>query len=139
MPRFCFSPRSIASCIEICKVPATGFTGTLPEKDPCGGGALVDGPCARTGTDASAETTVSAKDRALPRVMNSLLRVNASAFRCFWDPTDTSNSQKKSNTAPGSQCSLAGALLSAAGEAWADKIPHGFGGLSQRRIRIHRP
>jgi hypothetical protein len=92
-PRFCLRPRSIASCSEICKVPATGFSGTLPEKDACEGGALgalgggVVGwedaefadcgpPCALTETDASGQSNVTAKNEtSLPRVMKALLQV----------------------------------------------------------------
>src|SRR5690349_2672661 len=39
-PRFCFSPRSIASCKEIESTPGTGLDGTLPAN---GFAACVDG------------------------------------------------------------------------------------------------
>ena len=36
-PRFCFSPRSMASCNESCRTPGTSFAGTLPEYAFCEG------------------------------------------------------------------------------------------------------
>ena len=44
-PRFCFKPRSSASCSEIGRTPGTNFPGTLPEKLLCVCGAAGDCNC----------------------------------------------------------------------------------------------
>src|SRR5215472_12661577 len=60
-PRFCFRPRSIASCNERDKTPGIGCEGTLPEKfPPCVGGLEA------AGADGSDDCVVPAAGAAPP-------------------------------------------------------------------------
>lgn len=69
-PRFCFKPRSVASCNEIRRTPGTGSEATLPAKGPCTAGWLGLGafgmdelPVCATTIPAQANKTAAARRR----------------------------------------------------------------------------